>query len=273
MTHATDLVYDVGMHNGDDTAYYLWKGYRVIAVEANPALIGPAEKRFAREVGSGALRIVNVGVAAQRGEADLFVSSRHDLLGSFDRGSAGRFGGDVQTTRVPCVPFGDILAAHGVPFYLKVDIEGSDRLCIDALAPPALPPYLSIEMSHESGDRDIAHLRELGYARFKCIRQNDLRVIDPDNIGRQLALRRVRARGGLASLTARALWRLARLANRPRDGEWAFTPKASGPFGADLAGRWLPAGEMLGVWQALHDVDLELAAGGLGEWFDIHAAL
>ena len=31
-----DLTYDVVMHNGDDTAYYLYKGYRVVAVDADP---------------------------------------------------------------------------------------------------------------------------------------------------------------------------------------------------------------------------------------------
>ena len=30
-----ELIYDVGMHNGDDTAYYLHRGFRVIAVEAS----------------------------------------------------------------------------------------------------------------------------------------------------------------------------------------------------------------------------------------------
>jgi hypothetical protein len=29
------LVYDVGMFNGDDTAYYLKKGFRVVGIEAN----------------------------------------------------------------------------------------------------------------------------------------------------------------------------------------------------------------------------------------------
>ena len=33
-----DLIYDVGMHNGSDTAYYLHKGFRVLAIEANPVL-------------------------------------------------------------------------------------------------------------------------------------------------------------------------------------------------------------------------------------------
>ena len=33
-----DLVYDVGMHKGEDTEFYLRKGFRVIAFEADPDL-------------------------------------------------------------------------------------------------------------------------------------------------------------------------------------------------------------------------------------------
>jgi FkbM family methyltransferase len=43
------LIYDVGMHNGDDTAYYLRRGFRVIAIEPNPALVATAAERFRRE--------------------------------------------------------------------------------------------------------------------------------------------------------------------------------------------------------------------------------
>ena len=34
------LIYDVGMNNGDDTAYYLRRGFRVIAIEPNPPIYG-----------------------------------------------------------------------------------------------------------------------------------------------------------------------------------------------------------------------------------------
>jgi hypothetical protein len=33
------LIYDVGMCDGADTAFYLAKGFRVIAIEANPTLV------------------------------------------------------------------------------------------------------------------------------------------------------------------------------------------------------------------------------------------
>jgi hypothetical protein len=36
------LIYDVGMNNGDDTAYYLRRGFRVLAIEANLDLVANA---------------------------------------------------------------------------------------------------------------------------------------------------------------------------------------------------------------------------------------
>jgi hypothetical protein len=39
------LIYDVGMNNGDDIAYYLRRGFRVLAIEANPDLVANADLR------------------------------------------------------------------------------------------------------------------------------------------------------------------------------------------------------------------------------------
>ena len=36
MTMQSDLIIDVGMHTGKDTLFYLQKGFRVVAIEANP---------------------------------------------------------------------------------------------------------------------------------------------------------------------------------------------------------------------------------------------
>jgi predicted RNA methylase len=43
---AKDLVYDVGLHNGDDTAFYLHQGFRVIAIDADPRAAAAAKQRF-----------------------------------------------------------------------------------------------------------------------------------------------------------------------------------------------------------------------------------
>ncbi len=43
------VVFDIGMHTGQDTNYYLRSGYKVIAAEANPILAAENEKNFQRQ--------------------------------------------------------------------------------------------------------------------------------------------------------------------------------------------------------------------------------
>ena len=79
------LIYDVGMHNGDDTAYYLWRGFRVVAIEANPELVANAANRFRSEIEAGHVKILNVGIAAEEGELPFWVCQTDSRLSSFDR--------------------------------------------------------------------------------------------------------------------------------------------------------------------------------------------
>ena len=34
-----NLIFDFGFHNGDDSDFYLRKGYNIVAIEANPELV------------------------------------------------------------------------------------------------------------------------------------------------------------------------------------------------------------------------------------------
>src|SRR5690348_14148592 len=58
-----DLVFDVGLHRGQDTAYYLAMGYRVVAFEANPDLVREFRSRFASAIEKGRLTIVEGAIA------------------------------------------------------------------------------------------------------------------------------------------------------------------------------------------------------------------
>ena len=66
-----DLIFDFGMHDGSDTAYYLRKGFRVVAVEANPELVAAGQSRFRAEIAEGRLTIVNKAIAEQPGTITL----------------------------------------------------------------------------------------------------------------------------------------------------------------------------------------------------------
>jgi len=58
-----NLIYDVGLHRGEDTDFYLKKGFDVVALEANPELIAQCKLRFQDAIAHGRLRIIEGAIA------------------------------------------------------------------------------------------------------------------------------------------------------------------------------------------------------------------
>lgn len=110
-----NLIYDIGMNNGDDTAYYLQRGFRVIAVEANPALVSQAIQRFEREVAEDRLVVLNVGIAEQPGELRFWICETHPEWSSFDQGIVSRDGCPHHAITIACRRFGSLLRNTGCP--------------------------------------------------------------------------------------------------------------------------------------------------------------
>src|SRR5258708_6819172 len=84
------LVYDVGMHHGEDTTYYLSKGYSVVAIEAVPEFVESSAQRFQREIERGRLVILNVALADHAGTAECWVCDDLSEWSSFHETLAGR---------------------------------------------------------------------------------------------------------------------------------------------------------------------------------------
>jgi 16S rRNA A1518/A1519 N6-dimethyltransferase RsmA/KsgA/DIM1 with predicted DNA glycosylase/AP lyase activity len=66
-----DLIYDVGMHTSEDTEFYLKKGFRVVAFEADPELAQRCREKFSAAIEQNRLvivegAIVNVEAAGRR---------------------------------------------------------------------------------------------------------------------------------------------------------------------------------------------------------------
>ena len=40
------LIFDIGFHKGEDTRYYLYRGYDVVAVDAAPDMIAQGKRMF-----------------------------------------------------------------------------------------------------------------------------------------------------------------------------------------------------------------------------------
>lgn len=294
----TKLIIDVGMHDGSDTAYYLSKGFRVLAIEANPHLCELARQKFHVELASGQLEILNVGIALASGSMDFWINTRNTELSSFDRSFASRFGGELTTSRVETMPFRDIIQKYGIPYYLKVDIEGHDELCLRDLDPLHLPEYISAE-GHTLAILFL--LYEKGYREFKCINQ---RLHLRPEAGR---INRSRVRRAFSELYAAIstdinaltnqitlLWRLRRLPMKvwkaicpqrtsdqtggatrkntnPQNADGTIAPGGSGRFAEDTVGPWCSFEEIAYDWLHVKCGYAHRSTLATPGWYDFHA--
>jgi FkbM family methyltransferase len=173
-----DLIFDIGMHKGEDADFYLKKGFRVVGIEANPALIRFCEERFAEARRSGELTVVGKAIAENAGTIEFYVNDDCSVWGTANRDWMERnekVGYSSHTIEVPSISMEQLFNDHGLPYYMKIDIEGSDHLCISWLKNyKAKPNYVSVEThawSYDETKKLLGLLTSVGYNRFKIVPQ------------------------------------------------------------------------------------------------------
>ncbi|BDQ34342.1 FkbM family methyltransferase [Pseudodesulfovibrio portus] len=242
------LVYDIGLHDGQDTEFYLKKGFNVVAVDANPECVGAAAKRFERFVASGRLTLLNVGIAREDGAGplDFYVNEVNSEWSSFVKEIALRDGHPHHVEKVACRSLAGIIREHGAPHYVKIDIEGHDAMALRSMIEAGIRPlHVSVENGNEGM---LGLLAKAGYSQFKYVQQRDVpgsRAIVP-------------AKEGVSV-------------------DHEFPIGASGPFGEEAPGPWLgyeAARQAISrVWDpegSAKNPDHDDARDG---WFDLHARL
>jgi FkbM family methyltransferase len=181
---SSDLIYDVGLHKGEDSEFYLAKGFRVIGVEANPEMCRAAEARLSEFVESGRLKIVNVAVAKRAGSAPFFRNNKESEWGTVIKGWSDHNrarGCPSDKISVKAATLAQIVREHGPAHYLKIDIEGMDVGALRSLGTiETRPQYISIESafpreaSFANARTEFSALSALGYQWFKIIPQHEV---------------------------------------------------------------------------------------------------
>ncbi len=257
MAPIQNLIYDVGLNIGQDTGFYLSRGYKVLAIEADPTLAEAARKKHDREIGEGRLEILNVGIAEKEGVADFWICDGKPEFNSFHREIAARDSYPHHRVQVPVMRFASVIGQYGVPQYLKIDIEGNDMLCLDGLYSSALPEYLSIESECplneqstgvEDGLRTLQKLASLGYKRFKLIDQYtfcSLSLPPSAHYRVDTLAQRVFYQSPLKHLRGLGLISRYFLMRRKleRKFRWSFAWGSSGVWGEDTPGKWISYGD------------------------------
>ncbi|MEC5322192.1 FkbM family methyltransferase [Aurantimonas sp. A3-2-R12] len=233
---ANRFVMDLGMNNGDDTAYYLAKGYDVVALEANPRLAFAGRARFAPEIAAKRLTLVEAAIWKTSGIVTFHVNDDNDHWSSIEPGWAGRDDTATHPVEVPAVTLGDLFKRHGSPFYLKIDVEGVDGLVLDQLREqPTKPSYVSVEDCRFGFDY-IETLAAAGYDGFK--------LLDQSTVGEM----------------------------RDTEIDYDFPASSSGPFAEDVPGHWLAKREFVDLYaRTVRDRSGRRLAPRTN-WWDIHAA-
>lgn len=232
-----NLIFDIGFHKGEDTRYYLYKGFNVLAVDAVEDLITNGRERFHQAVESGQLLLKQAVVSAKDHTKSTFYVSPNSLWNSAHREIAERKGMTATKITVPSRTLRSLIREYGTPYYCKIDIEGNDIVALESLRGcEDLPLYVSVEtecIGDDSRPEEVTFatldmLYEIGYRKFKLVDQTTLTVLgDAPFYCREALPMYLRDDYNYASKI---------LCQKGRFQQ--YFPNSSGPFGEDLNGTW-----------------------------------
>lgn len=250
-----ELVLDIGMHKGEDTRSYLSKGFRVVAVEANPLLAEDNKRKFSKAIAEGQLEVLNVGIAGKEGVLKFYRNHRLSEWSSFDEATGTRNNTRYDVIDVNCITTEMLFAKYGIPYYMKVDIEGFDHYCLSAIDPHHKPRYVSCEAVHLEW---LNILKNKGYTKFKLINQgNNFKPISLVQEGKGSFAKYLLVKNGIKLRLQKIL-------------QFKYPFGSSGPFGEETGGSWKSYEELKSLYSGFYHTDTKAPLNPIS-WFDFHA--
>jgi FkbM family methyltransferase len=169
-----DLVFDIGAHVGDRVGAFRRLRARVVAVEPQPALVRTLKLIHGRDRG---VAIEPAAIGAAAGMIDLKLNLDNPTVSSasedFLRAADGAPGWEgqawIRSIRVPVTTLDALMARHGRPAFIKIDVEGYEAQALAGLTRPV--PALSFEFTTIQRDLAaacIARCTALGYTRYNA---------------------------------------------------------------------------------------------------------
>lgn len=167
-----DLAFDIGSHVGDRVASFRRLEARVVAVEPQPALAATLRLLFSRDP---AVTVEALAVGAAPGTATLHLNPANPTVSTLSTAlitaapGAAAWRDQRWTARreVRVTTLDALIARHGRPSFIKIDVEGLEDRVLVGLGAPV--PALSFEVTtlqREVGLAALARCRALGFTRF-----------------------------------------------------------------------------------------------------------
>jgi FkbM family methyltransferase len=169
-----DLVFDVGAHVGDRVASFHRLGARVVAVEPQPSMVRTLRLLYGR---SKSVAIEALAVGREPGSARMLINVDNPTVSSispaFVQAAYGAPGWETQrwneTIDVPVTTLDALIAKHGVPAFIKLDVEGFEAEALSGLSQAV--HAVSFEFTTIQRDVGLACIERcaaLGYGRFNA---------------------------------------------------------------------------------------------------------
>ena len=228
------VIFDLGAHKGEDSDFYLRKGFRVVAVDASDELCEKNLQRFKENSDSNEFKMLNYAVTDKDNEIVTFYQNTNNTIWGtiFDSWDARnkRMGStstkkNVNTIRLDTLLKSELQSDETVE-YIKIDIEGADVIALKSLLNcKQKPRFVSIESEKVFWDKlveEFSVFQQLGFTKFK--------IIDQTRVSKQ------------------------KCPNPSREGkyiDYKFEVGSSGLFGDDLPGEWLSAEDAMAAYKKI----------------------
>jgi FkbM family methyltransferase len=159
-----DLVFDIGAHVGDRVAAFLRLGAKVVAVEPQPALASTIsilyQHGFFAYFPGGSVLVERKAVGSAPGDVRLMINTDNPTVttasNAFIHAAKDAPGWQGQhwdrSIRVPMTTLDALINVHGVPAFIKNDVEGFEEEVLMGLTQPVAA--LSFEFT--TIQRDVA---------------------------------------------------------------------------------------------------------------------
>ena len=160
-----DLVFDIGAHVGDRVAAFRRLGAKVVAVEPQPALASTLTMLYGH---SSNVVIERAAVGRKAGDVRLMVNTDNPTISTasnaFIHAAQDAPGWQGQhwdkSIRVPMTTLDALIDEHGVPAFIKIDVEGFEEEVLMGLTQPtaarsmttlALRPWSMLSVKANAG--------------------------------------------------------------------------------------------------------------------------